>query len=53
MTKRRSARKEKIESERKLPPEVFDKAFTETPKAFYLQSEKDLDGCLAGAEESR
>lgn len=30
----------------KIPPEVFDKAFTETPKAFYLQAEKDLDACL-------
>ncbi len=30
----------------KLAPEVFDKAFAETPKAFYLQAEKDLDGCL-------
>ncbi len=33
-------------SEGKLTPEVFDKAFVETPKAFYLQSEKNLDGCL-------
>lgn len=30
----------------KLAPELFDKAFAETPKAFYLQAEKDLDGCL-------
>ncbi len=30
----------------KLAPEAFDKAFVETPKAFYLQSEKDLDACL-------
>jgi type VI secretion system protein ImpA len=30
----------------KLAPEVFDKGFGETPKAFYLQAEKDLDGCL-------
>ena len=30
----------------KMPPEVFDKAFTETPKAFYAQAEKDLDACL-------
>jgi len=34
----------------KIAPEVFDKAFAETPKAFYLQSEKDLDGCLAALE---
>ena len=30
----------------KIAPDVFDKAFTETPKAFYLQAEKDLDACL-------
>src|ERR1017187_9080475 len=30
----------------KLAPEFFDKGFGETPKAFYLQAEKDLDGCL-------
>jgi type VI secretion system protein ImpA len=31
----------------KIAPEVFDKAFTETPKAFYLQAEKDIDASLA------
>jgi type VI secretion system protein ImpA len=31
----------------KIAPEVVDKSFTETPKAFYAQAEKDLDGCLA------
>lgn len=30
----------------KLPADVFDKAFNETPKAYYLQTEKDLDACL-------
>ena len=30
----------------KIAPEVFDKAFSETPKAFYAQTEKDLDACL-------
>ena len=30
----------------KLAPEAFDKAFGETQKAFYLQSERDLDACL-------
>src|SRR5258708_4032997 len=30
----------------KIAPEVFDKAFTETPKAFYLQAEKDIDASL-------
>jgi type VI secretion system protein ImpA len=32
--------------EGKLAPEIFDKAFEETPKKFYAQAEKDLDGCL-------
>lgn len=31
----------------KLAPEIFDKAFNDTPKSFYAQAEKDLDGCLA------
>ncbi len=44
--KERKAREAKI-AEGKLAPEEFDKAFVETPKAFYFQSEKDLDGCLA------
>jgi len=30
----------------KLTADLFDKAFNETPKAFYLQAEKDLDACL-------
>ena len=34
----------------KLPPEIFDKAFAETPKAFYLTAEKDLDACLQALE---
>ena len=44
--KERKVRAQRIE-EGKLTPEEFDKAFAETPKAFYLQSEKELDGCLA------
>ena len=43
--KDRKARSVMIENG-KLDPEVFDKAFNETPKTFYLQAEKDLDGCL-------
>jgi type VI secretion system protein ImpA len=30
----------------KLAPEVFDKGFNETPKAFYAQAEKDIDASL-------
>jgi len=44
--KERKAREAKI-AEGKLAAEEFDKSFVETPKAFYFQSEKDLDGCLA------
>jgi type VI secretion system protein ImpA len=33
-------------AEGKLAPEAFDKAFVETPKAFYFQGEKELDRCL-------
>ena len=33
-------------AEGKLQPEIFDKAFNETPKAFYAQAEKELDTCL-------
>jgi type VI secretion system protein ImpA len=36
----------KLIEEGKIPPEVFDKAFSDTPKAFYLKTEKDLDRCL-------
>jgi type VI secretion system protein ImpA len=32
--------------EGKLAPEVFDKAFEDTPKKFYAQAEKDLDSSL-------
>jgi len=49
--KERKARQQKIDEEKKLAPEVFDKAFVETPKAFYAQSEKDLDACLLALKE--
>ena len=31
----------------KLAPDVFDKAFADTPKSFYVQAERDLDESLA------
>ncbi|MFZ0417428.1 MAG: type VI secretion system protein TssA [Candidatus Sulfotelmatobacter sp.] len=34
----------------KIAPEVFDKAFEETPKKFYAQAEKDLDSSLQTLE---
>jgi type VI secretion system protein ImpA len=40
----------KLIEDGKIAPEVFDKAFADTPKAFYLQAEKDLDKCLAALE---
>jgi type VI secretion system protein ImpA len=40
----------KLIEEGKIAPEAFDKAFTETPKAFYLKAEKDLDRCLTELE---
>lgn len=43
--KDRKARTEMIQRG-KLAPDVFDKAFADTPKAFYLQAEKDLDASL-------
>jgi type VI secretion system protein ImpA len=36
----------KLIEEGKIAPEMFDKAFADTPKAFYLKAEKDLDKCL-------
>jgi type VI secretion system protein ImpA len=44
--KERKDREQKI-ADGKLSAEAFDKAFVETPKAFYWQAEKDLDACLA------
>jgi type VI secretion system protein ImpA len=39
--------REKLIHEGKLSPEVFDKSFNGTGKAFYLEAEKSLDACLA------
>ncbi len=43
--KEKALREQRL-AEGKLAPEVFDKAFVETPKVFYSQAEKDLDSCL-------
>ena len=48
--KDKKARAKKI-AEGKLAPEAFDKSFAETPKAFYLQAEKNLDACLAALQQ--
>jgi type VI secretion system protein ImpA len=45
--KERTERKKLIEKENKLSAEAFDKIFATTPKAFYIQTEKDIDASLA------
>jgi type VI secretion system protein ImpA len=45
-SKERDTRTKLIEKENKLAPETFDKAFDRTPKEFYAETEKDLDGSL-------
>ncbi len=42
---KKAARAKALESG-KLPPEDFDKAFAETPKAYYVEAEATLDGCM-------
>ena len=42
----KKARDLAITKEKKLAPEIFDKSFRETPKAFYAGLEKSLDECL-------
>ena len=46
-SKEQKAARDTALKEGKLAPEIFDKSFTETPKAFYAEGEKSLDGCLA------
>jgi type VI secretion system protein ImpA len=45
-TKEQKAARDGALKEGKLAPEIFDRSFTETPKAFYAESEKTLDACL-------
>lgn len=49
-TKEQKAEREKKLKEGKLAPEIFDRSFGETPKAFYAQGEKNLDACLTALE---
>jgi type VI secretion system protein ImpA len=42
-TKDQRATREKTLKEGKLAPELFDRSFTETPKAFYADLEKQID----------
>src|ERR1017187_4038495 len=45
-SKEQKAEREKSLKEGKLAPEIFDRSFGETPKAFYAEAEKTLDTCL-------
>ena len=45
-SKDQKAAREKALKDGKLAPELFDKSFAETPKAFYADLERNLDGAL-------
>jgi type VI secretion system protein ImpA len=47
-SKEQKAAREKALKEGKLAPEIFDKSFVETPKAFYADLERQFDATLAG-----
>ena len=54
-TKDQKAAREKALKEGKLAPEMFDKSFVETPKAFYADLEKQFDatlGAVAALDET-
>lgn len=50
-TPEQKKKRDKDLKEGKLPPEAFDKAFTETPKAFYVDLEKQIDQSLANLRD--
>jgi type VI secretion system protein ImpA len=47
-SKEQKTAREKALKEGKLAPEIFDKSFLETPKAFYADLEKQFDAAVAG-----
>jgi len=47
--KEKKAREAKLK-DGKLTPELFDKAFNETPKVFYVELMKNLDACIANLQ---
>jgi type VI secretion system protein ImpA len=49
-TKDKKALREKALKDGKLAPELFDKSFSETPKAFYVDLEKQFDGALEAVQ---
>jgi type VI secretion system protein ImpA len=49
-SKDKKALREKALKDGKLAPELFDKSFSETPKAFYFDLEKQFDGTLVAVQ---
>ena len=49
-SKDQKAAREKALKDGKLAPELFDKSFTETPKAFYAELERQFDGALEAVQ---
>ena len=52
-TKEQKAAREAKLKDGKLAPELWDKSFAETPKKFYADTEKALDGCLGSLNALR
>jgi type VI secretion system protein ImpA len=50
-SKEQKAAREKALKEGKLAPEIFDKSFVETPKAFYTDQEKQFDAAAKTVAE--
>ncbi|MGO9228797.1 MAG: type VI secretion system protein TssA [Bryobacteraceae bacterium] len=50
-SKDQKAAREKALKEGKLAPEIFDKSFVETPKAFYADQEKQYDAAVASVAD--
>jgi type VI secretion system protein ImpA len=46
-TEKEKETRAKLVEENKLTPDAFDKAFAETPKAFYAQAERELLACVS------
>ena len=49
-SKDQKAAREKALKDGKLPPELFDKSFTESPKAFYAELERQFDAALEAVQ---
>jgi len=51
-SKEQKTARERALKEGKLAPEIFDKSFVETPKAFYAGLEKHFDAAVAASPHS-